>query len=94
MRQVMLFSKSWRRQHERIRKGCGLIRSQCRSGRGRGTRHAQGVRERGGGLRLRVPSSQDTKIPIATSPANTRLAATSERISFIIVTSVLYEAVR
>jgi hypothetical protein len=36
---------------------------------------------------------QVAKIPIATSPANTRLAATSERISFIIVTSVLYEAV-
>jgi hypothetical protein len=30
------------------------------SGRGSGTRHAQGVGERSGGLRVRVPSSQDT----------------------------------
>jgi len=30
------------------------------SGRGRGTRHAQGVGEHSGGLRVRVPSSQDT----------------------------------
>ena len=37
---------------------------------------------------------QVAKIPIATSPANTRLAATSARRSFTIVTSVLDEALR
>jgi hypothetical protein len=34
MRREMLFSKSWRRHHERSGKGCGLIRIRCRRGNG------------------------------------------------------------
>jgi predicted secreted protein len=37
---------------------------------------------------------QAVQTPRATNPANTRLAATSERISFIVVTSFLHEALR
>jgi hypothetical protein len=36
MRRVMLFTKSWRRQHKRSGKACGLILSRCRRGNGDG----------------------------------------------------------
>jgi hypothetical protein len=34
MRRVMLFSKSWRSQHEKSRMACGLIHGRCRRGSG------------------------------------------------------------
>jgi hypothetical protein len=36
MRREMLFSKSWRKQHEKGGKGCGPIRSRCHRGSGDG----------------------------------------------------------
>jgi hypothetical protein len=60
MRQGIRCWRGWKPKHERRGKGCRQIRIQYRSGRGRGTRQVQGVGERRGGLRERVPSSQDT----------------------------------
>jgi len=39
-------------------------------------------------------AGQAAQTPRATNPANTRIAVTSERISFIVVTSFLHEALR
>ena len=85
MRQGIRCWKGWKTKHERRGKGCGQIRTSAGAA---GVEALDKFKALENAVADYESVYQVAKIPIATSPANTRLAATSARRSFIIVTSI------